>query len=154
MKVLLIIFFIAYPLILQCQLSEKEIESKTVTFTNKLIRNADSLKIILQNESTIKTKLVLEYSEVTLDRYILIIKAQKQNNFFLSEFKIRQVSDNEKLCALIYRKHDNIFYNFYSLFFGNGCNNTVTYLYSIIDNKIYFRSISICQHMNPSGLGD
>lgn len=148
MKLLIICILILSPLFVHCQFSDEEIKHNIIEFNNKIISNPDNLDSILQNESTIRTNLVLdiEYSEYLLKSYSSIIKAQIRNNFFLTDYIVQQNS----LVILVYKKKDNLFYNFYSFFFGDDCTNRIEYIYSVIENEIYFKSINICQHQDAS----
>lgn len=157
LKLIILIIVLTIPLVLNCQISDEKLKSKTIKFSNKLIENPDSLIYILQNEKEINSKSFLdyEYLESIIQRYKSIIKAQKRNDFFLSSVEIQPAdSYQDKWVILKYKKYDNIFYDFYSMFFGAGCNNTVTYIFSVKEKEIYFKSISICQHEDPSILDE
>ncbi|MFA7327460.1 MAG: hypothetical protein WC121_12395 [Candidatus Kapaibacterium sp.] len=158
---IVILIMIVYSLLSASCLTDEEIKERTISFCNKLIENPDSITSILQNEKIIRTDLITkqEYSSYIIEFDTAIIKAQKRNDFFLSDFKIQSADIySEKLVVLHYKKHDNLFYNIYSyldgLFGSAGCNNNVTYLFKIQDDEIYFLSVSICQHMQPSILDE
>jgi len=56
LKLIILIIVLTTPLVLNCQISDEKLKSKTIKFSNKLIENPDSLIYILQNEKEIYFK--------------------------------------------------------------------------------------------------